>query len=48
MLPDVRICPLRKKGAPVLPEETVKGTLLYDSIEGSQGILTEINESGYS
>ena len=28
VLPDVYICPLRKKGAPLLPEGTVKCTLL--------------------
>ena len=46
VLPNVYICPFRKKSASFLPEGSVKCTLLAASIASSQRMLTEIKESG--
>ena len=43
-LPDVYICSLRKKSAPLLPEGTVKCTHL--AVQQIHRMLTEINKSG--
>ena len=45
-LPDVYICPLRKKSAPLLPEGTVCKMYKSSIIANSQRMLTEINKSG--
>ena len=47
VLPNVHNCPVRKKGAPLLPCGDSK---LYTSgsIASSQRMLIEINKSGYS
>ena len=45
VLPDVHICSLRKKSAPLLPEGDIR-MYTSGSIADSQRMLTEINESG--
>ena len=46
VLPDVYISFHKKKSSPLLPEGTVKSIYTSSSITNSQGMQTEIKESG--
>ena len=46
VLPDVYISFHKKKSSPLLPEGTVKSMYTSSSITNSQGMQTEIKESG--
>ena len=45
MLPDVYICPLRRKSAPLLPQGTVKCTNGAIGTSGTYGAITKARSS---